>query len=189
MQLDVKAWDCVSSSHSYASMHFDGGCLLKGVKADHPRCEWRGCCESSGSEPLWQAATPVSCGASRASLWFLTYLNRPVDLWLTAEASSGSNDTACWSTCWVKATQAPPATSCWATSGQRPQLLRVRQHLTVIGLAVRHRRRQPQLRSMQFDHCGCLTRTRCRTVSFMPKDEWFSFGPSHDTPFLSGNDL
>ena len=63
--------------------------------------------------------------------------------------------------------------------------------LMVIGLAVRHRRRQPQLRSMQFDHCGCcLTRTRCRTASyFMPKDEWFSFGPSHDTPFLSGNDL
>ena len=185
MQLDVKAWDCVSSSHSYASMHIDGGCLLKGVKVDHPRCEWRGCCESSGSEPLWQAATPVSCGATLASLWFLTYLNRPVDLWLKAEAS--------WSTCWVKATQAPPATSCWATSGQTPQFLWVRQHWSHGDRfrPVRHRRRQPQLRSMQFDHCGCcLTRTRCRTASyFMPKDEWFSFGPSHDTPFLSGNDL
>ena len=60
--------------------------------------------------------------------------------------------------------------------------------LTVIGLAVRHRRRQPQLRSMQFDHCGCcLTRTR-KLCSWCPVHvtwSWCFGGSCEEPPVMS----
>ena len=145
---------------SFACIQHDGGCLVKkGLYADHLRCEWRGCCECACSA----AATQVSCCAWLEwleSLWLLTYLNRAVDLWLAAEASSCSNDTLLLEHMLsFQATQPPSTTSCWA-AGQELQVLWVPQNWSHCDWFRPFRpRRQPPFRPMKVNHRGCCWAT------------------------------